>query len=400
MRSCSRAAFILTVVVMQSNPTLALACALIEKRSITPEDAGCQPLLITRLQAVGFEVEIFDHHETSNFLAVRKGTGKGKCCASGSTLCFAGHTDVVPAGPLEKWRSDPFVPVIRDGKLYGRGVADMKSGIAAFVVAIENFVASHPEHQGTIALLITSDEEGPALHGTRYVVQQLRERGQRFDYCIVGEPSSTHVLGDMIKNGRRGTLSARLIVKGVQGHIAYPHLAKNPIHAALPALAELTTTEWDRGNAYFPATSFQISNMHSGTGAYNVIPGTAEVYFNFRFSTEHTQQSLTASVENILQKHALEFDIFWTLGGNPFLTKEGALVNAMRAAGKEVTGTTAEISTTGGTSDGRFMAEICDQVAEFGLVNESIHKLDEHALVADLARLSDIYYRTLALLLA
>jgi succinyl-diaminopimelate desuccinylase len=394
MHSCLPVASILTVVVMQDNPTLALACALIEKRSITPEDAGCQPLLIARLQAVGFEVEIFDHHETSNFLAIRKG------CETGLSLCFAGHTDVVPTGPLEKWRSDPFVPVVRDGKLYGRGVADMKSGIAAFVVAVENFVVAHPEHRGTIALLITSDEEGPALHGTRYVVQRLRERGQRFDYCIVGEPSSTRVLGDMIKNGRRGTLSARLVVKGVQGHIAYPHLAKNPIHAALPALAELAATEWDRGNAYFPATSFQISNMHSGTGAYNVIPGTAEVYFNFRFSTEHTQQSLTASVENILHKHALEFDIFWTLGGNPFLTKEGALVNAMRTAGEEITGTTAEISTTGGTSDGRFMAEICDQVAEFGLVNESIHKLDEHALVADLARLSDIYYRTLALLLA
>ena len=379
---------------MQNNPTLDLACALIEKRSITPEDAGCQPLLIARLQAIGFTIESFDHHETSNFLAVRKGH------ASAPTLCFAGHTDVVPTGPLDKWRSDPFVPVIRDGKLYGRGVADMKSGIAAFVVACEQFVALHPNHAGSIALLITSDEEGPALHGTRYVVQQLRDRGQRFDYCIVGEPSSTNVLGDMIKNGRRGTLSARLLVKGVQGHIAYPHLAKNPIHAALPALAELAATRWDEGNAYFPATSFQISNMHSGTGAYNVIPGTADVYFNFRFSTEHTQETLTAWVEKILAQHQLEYEIFWTLGGNPFLTTEGALVNAMRAAGKEITGVTADISTTGGTSDGRFMAEICDQVAEFGLVNESIHKLDEHALVADLARLSDVYRRTLELLLA
>jgi succinyl-diaminopimelate desuccinylase len=379
---------------MQSNPTLELACALIEKRSITPDDAGCQPLLIARLQAIGFAIESFDHHETSNFLAVRKGN------ANAPVLCFAGHTDVVPTGPLDKWRSDPFVPVIRDGKLYGRGVADMKSGIAAFVVACEEFVALHPNHGGSIALLITSDEEGPALDGTRYVVQQLRERGERFDYCIVGEPSSTNVLGDMIKNGRRGTLSARLLVKGVQGHIAYPHLAKNPIHAALPALAELAATRWDEGNAYFPATSFQISNMHSGTGAYNVIPGTADVYFNFRFSTEHTQQSLTTWVDKILTQHGVDYEIFWTLGGNPFLTKEGALVNAMRAAGKEITGVTAEISTTGGTSDGRFMAEICDQVAEFGLVNESIHKLDEHALVADLARLSEVYRRTLELLLA
>ncbi len=379
---------------MQNNPTLDLACALIEKRSITPDDAGCQPLLIARLQAIGFAVESFDHHETSNFFAVRQGH------ASAPMLCFAGHTDVVPTGPLDKWRSDPFVPAIRDGKLYGRGVADMKSGIAAFVVACEEFVALHPNHAGSIALLITSDEEGPALHGTRYVVQQLRERGQRFDYCIVGEPSSTNVLGDMIKNGRRGTLSARLVVKGVQGHIAYPHLAKNPIHAALPALAELAATEWDKGNAYFPATSFQISNMHSGTGAYNVIPGTADVYFNFRFSTEHTQQSLTSWVDKILKQHGVDYDIFWTLGGNPFLTKEGALVSAMRVAGKEITGVTAEISTTGGTSDGRFMAEICDQVAEFGLVNESIHKLDEHALVADLARLSDVYRRTLEMLLA
>ena len=379
---------------MQNNPTLDLACALIEKRSITPEDAGCQPLLIARLQAIGFVIESFDHHETSNFLATRQGS------ANGASLCFAGHTDVVPTGPLDKWRSDPFVPVIRDGKLYGRGVADMKAGIAAFVVAAENFFAKYPHHVGSIALLITSDEEGPALHGTRYVVQQLRKRGQRFDYCIVGEPSSTNVLGDMIKNGRRGTLSARLLVKGVQGHIAYPHLAKNPIHAALPALAELAATRWDEGNAYFPATSFQISNMHSGTGAYNVIPGTVDAYFNFRFSTEHTQETLTAWVEQILARHQFDYEIFWTLGGNPFLTKEGALVNAMRAAGKEITGGTAEISTTGGTSDGRFMAEICDQVAEFGLVNESIHKLDEHALVADLTRLSDVYCRTLELLLA
>ena len=372
--------------------TLALARALIARRSVTPDDAGCQSLIVDRLKPLGFVFERFEENGVSNLWA-RRGTGR-------PLLCFAGHTDVVPSGPLDKWHSDPFNPSERDGMLYGRGAADMKTGIAAFVTATEAFVNSHPNHSGSIALLITSDEEGPALHGTRQVVEWLQAQNERIDYTIVGEPSSTEYFGDTIRNGRRGSLSARLVVKGVQGHIAYPHLAENPIHLFAPALAELSAAIWDAGNEYFPATTFQVSNINAGTGAFNVIPGTIEVYFNFRFSTASTAENLQSRTEDILRKHGLAYDIKWTLGGKPFLTARGNLVEALVQAVQTVAGVTPQLSTAGGTSDGRFIADICDQVAEFGPINASVHKIDECVAVADIERLHAVYFHTLKILLS
>jgi len=353
------------------NETLRLAESLIARRSVTPEDGGCQGLLAQRLAAIGFVCEALpsgpSDFRVDNLWALRRGTRPGP------TLAFAGHTDVVPTGPLEQWRSDPFVPTHRDGHLYGRGAADMKTSIAAMVVACEEFIGAQPEHAGAIAFLITSDEEGPALDGTVHVVEQLRQRGQAIDACIVGEPTSVERLGDMIKNGRRGTLSGRLKVKGVQGHIAYPHLASNPIHKCAPALAELVATHWDGGNGFFPPTSWQMSNIHAGTGAGNVIPGDVDVQFNFRFSNESTPESLKARVHAVLDRHALDYALEWTLGGETFLTPPGSLSRALSAAIESETGIRPELSTTGGTSDGRFIARICPQVVEFGPLNATIH---------------------------
>ena len=372
--------------------TLALAHELISRRSVTPVDAGCQTIIVERLKPLGFVFERFEQNGVTNLWA-RRGTAR-------PLLCFAGHTDVVPTGPLDKWHTDPFLPSERDGILYGRGAADMKTGIAAFVTATEAFINAHPDYSGSIALLITSDEEGPAIDGTRRVVEWLQTKNERIDFTIVGEPSSTKHFGDTIRNGRRGSLSARLVVRGVQGHIAYPHLAENPIHLFAPALAELSTSVWDNGNEYFPATTFQVSNINAGTGAFNVIPGTIEVYFNFRFSTASTADNLQSRTEDILRKHGLVYDIKWTLGGKPFLTTRGNLVEALVKAIENVAGVTPQLSTAGGTSDGRFIAEICDQVAEFGPLNASVHKIDECVAVADIQRLHDVYFHTLKLLLS
>jgi succinyl-diaminopimelate desuccinylase len=376
---------------------LRLAEALIARASVTPQDGGCQELLATRLQACGFDSHRLDcgpaEFRVSNLWALRSGGRPGPVVA------FAGHTDVVPTGPLEHWQSDPFVPTHREGRLYGRGAADMKTSIACFVVAAEEFVAAHPQHAGSIALLITSDEEGPSVDGTVRLVEWLQQRGQRLDACIVGEPTSVDRLGDMIKNGRRGTLSGRLRVKGVQGHIAYPHLARNPIHEAAPALAELVAMRWDEGNAYFPPTSWQMSNIHAGTGAGNVIPGELELQFNFRFSNESTPESLKARVHDVLDRHALDYRLDWTLGGETFLTPPGSLSDALSRAIEAEAGITPVLSTTGGTSDGRFIARICPQVVEFGPVNASIHKIDEHVAVDDVEALKNIYRRTLENLL-
>jgi succinyl-diaminopimelate desuccinylase len=373
--------------------TLSLTEQLIARRSVTPEDGGCQALLAERLAPLGFECETLafgpEGARVTNLWAVRRGQPGGKL------LMFAGHTDVVPTGPLAQWTSDPFVPTHRGGRLYGRGAADMKTSIAAMVVAIEEFIARHGERCGGIALLITSDEEGPSVDGTVKVCEALKQRGERIDYCIVGEPTSVDRLGDMIKNGRRGSLSGRLTVRGVQGHIAYPQLARNPIHLAAPALAELAAIEWDRGNAYFPPTSWQMSNIHGGTGAGNVIPGELVVDFNFRFSTEATPESLKTRVEAVLDKHELEYSIVWSLSGEPFLTPRGALVESLVAAIRGEAGIEAALSTTGGTSDGRFISKICPQVVEFGPLNESIHKIDEHVQVADIEPLKNIYRKTL-----
>jgi succinyl-diaminopimelate desuccinylase len=369
--------------------TLELAEALISRASVTPDDAGCLDLFTQRLTKLGFVCERLDSGPTefrvSNLWAKRS-AGPGA-----PTLVFAGHTDVVPTGPLEQWSSPPFVPSHRSGRLYGRGAADMKSSLAAMVVATEEFLAVNPNPALSIAFLLTSDEEGPSKDGTLVVVDQLQARGEPLDYCIVGEPTSVERLGDMVKNGRRGTLSGKLRIKGIQGHIAYPHLARNPIHLFAPALAELTATEWDAGNAFFPATSWQVSNIHAGTGASNVIPGELVVDFNFRFSTESTAEGLQARLEAILRRHGLEFDLAWTLGGQPFLTTPGALVQALRDAIAAENGVQTELSTTGGTSDGRFIARICPQIVEFGPVNASIHKIDEHVNVADLDPLKNIY---------
>jgi succinyl-diaminopimelate desuccinylase len=366
-----------------AQPTLTLARALIARRSLTPDDAGCQTLLRERLTPLGFTCTTLESNGVTNLWA-RRGTAR-------PLVCFAGHTDVVPTGPLERWDTDPFTPTLCDGFLYGRGAADMKSSLAAFITAIEGFVAERPNAPGSIALLITSDEEGPSIDGTVKIVEQMAARGERLDYCIVGEPSSVDLLGDMIKNGRRGTLSGTLIVKGVQGHIAYPHLARNPIHLIAPVLAELATTEWDRGNAYFPPTTWQCSNIHAGTGATNVIPGTLELLFNFRHSPESTRESLQQRFEAIVRRHGLDYDLKWTGWGKPFLTPRGTLVDVAMAAIREVTGVTPELSCTGGTSDGRFIADICDEVVELGPVNATIHKLNECVRVADLEPLSAIY---------
>jgi succinyl-diaminopimelate desuccinylase len=379
--------------------TVRLVEALIARPSVTPLDQGCQTLMADRLSAIGFECHtlVFGPADApvTNLWAIKRGHD-----AAAPTLVFAGHTDVVPTGPLDQWTTPPFVPSYRDGLLYGRGAADMKTSLAAMVVASEQFVAANPQHAGSIAFLITSDEEGPSVDGTVKVCEWLQERGERLDACIVGEPTSVKQVGDMIKNGRRGSLSGKLRVKGVQGHIAYPHLAKNPIHLAAPALAELATIVWDQGNDHFPPTSWQMSNIHAGTGANNVIPGECVVDFNFRFSTESTPESLQQRLEAVLHEHGLSFHIDWTLGGRPFLTRRGPLVEAMASAIKAVTGIATELSTTGGTSDGRFIAQICPQVVEFGPVNASIHKIDEHVAVADIEPLTAIYQQTLQRLLA
>ncbi len=381
-----------------SSRTLQLTEALISRRSVTPDDGGCQALIVERLKPLGFACEtlLFGPRDAqvTNLWAVRRGSS-----ASGKLLAFAGHTDVVPTGPLEQWRSDPFVPSHRNGYLYGRGAADMKTSIAAMVVAVEEFVAAQPAHQGSIAFLLTSDEEGPAKDGTVKVCEWLTARGERLDYCIVGEPTSVDRLGDMIKNGRRGTLSGKLSVIGVQGHIAYPHLAKNPIHLFAPAMAELVGIRWDDGNAYFPPTSWQMSNIHGGTGASNVIPGELVIDFNFRFSTESTPQSLKDRVHAVLDRHGLQYELAWTLGGEPFLTPIGELSEALSLAILAQTFVATELSTTGGTSDGRFIAKICPQVIEFGPLNASIHKIDERVAVASLDPLKNIYRDTLERLL-
>jgi succinyl-diaminopimelate desuccinylase len=372
--------------------TLALARELISRRSITPEDGGCQALLAQRLEPLGFKVERIRCGEVSNLWA-RRG-------AEAPLVCFAGHTDVVPPGPLDRWKSDPFEPTEREGMLYGRGAADMKTSIAAFVTAVEAFVRRHPDHRGSIALLITSDEEGVAVDGTVRVVEQLRARGEHIDYTIVGEPTAVSRLGDTIKNGRRGSLSATLRVKGVQGHVAYPHLARNPVHLAAPAIAELAAIEWDRGNEYFPPTTWQISNIHAGTGATNVIPGEMDVLFNLRFSTASTVDDLKRRVHAVLDGHRLDYDLEWVLSAVPFLTPRGDLVDKLSEAIMETVGIVPEVSTTGGTSDGRFIADICPQVVELGPLNASIHKLDEHIALADIEALHAIYLRALEKLLA
>ena len=371
--------------------TLHLTEQLISRASLTPEDAGCQALITARLAPLGFVCETIvsgpDDFRVTNLWAKFNGSAG----AASPTLVFAGHTDVVPTGPLAQWTTPPFSPSHRDGLLYGRGAADMKSSIAAMVVATEEFLAAHPKPALSIAFLITSDEEGPSKDGTLVVCNQLKARGEKLDYCIVGEPTSVDQLGDMIKNGRRGTLSGKLSVKGIQGHIAYPHLAKNPVHQFAPALAELVATQWDKGNAFFQPTSWQVSNVHGGTGASNVIPGELVVDFNFRFSTESTADSLKQRLEAVLSKHGLDYTLQWTLGGEPFLTTPGELVQAVRGAITAETGLQTELSTTGGTSDGRFIAKMCPQLIEFGPINASIHKINEHVLVASLDPLKNIY---------
>lgn len=376
----------------KASRTQALAAELIELDSVTPQDKGCQQRLTALLAPLGFVCETIESNGVTNLWA-RRGT-------SSPVFVFAGHTDVVPTGPAQQWASEPFTPTVRDGRLYGRGAADMKTSIAAMVVACEEFVASHPDHRGSIAFLITSDEEGPATDGTVVVCELLQERGVTLDYCLVGEPTSTHILGDMIKNGRRGSLSGHLVVKGVQGHIAYPHLARNPIHQAAPALAELAAEVWDEGNDYYAPTSWQISNIHAGTGANNVIPGELALDFNFRFSTASTAEGLEARVHAILDRHGLDYTLNWTLSGLPFLTPKGTLSDAVCNAIRSETGVTTELSTSGGTSDGRFIARICPQVIEFGPPNASIHKIDEHVELRFIDPLKNIYRRTLENLLA
>jgi len=367
----------------QRSATLELACDLISRPSVTPEDAGCQAMMCERLEALGFAIDHMPFEEVTNFWARRN--------QESPVLCFAGHTDVVPTGPIERWTTPPFEPTIIDGQLHGRGAADMKGSIAAFMTALDRFITKHPDHKGSIALLITSDEEGPYVNGTTRVIDTLEARNEKITWAIVGEPSSTTWVGDVIKNGRRGSLGATLKVKGVQGHVAYPHLVRNPIHEFAPALAELSTTEWDQGNDFFPPTSFQVSNINSGTGATNVVPGEVDVKFNFRFSTEVTDTELRTRVEAILAKHHVEYEIEWNLSGQPFLTAAGDLVDAASDAIRSVTGRETELSTSGGTSDGRFIAPTGAQVVELGPVNATIHKIDENVSVADLDTLSDIY---------
>lgn len=371
--------------------TLELAKDLLSRRSITPDDGGCQDLLAERLKQLGFKIEKMRFGPVDNLWA-RWGDTR-------PLVCFAGHTDVVPTGPVEKWSSEPFTPTVRDGKLYARGAADMKTSIAAFVTAAERFLAEHPQAKGSIALLITSDEEGDAIDGTEKVVEALKARKEGMDYCIVGEPTCVSKLGDTLKNGRRGSLSGSLTVKGIQGHIAYPHLTKNPIHLAAPAIAELAATTWDQGNEYFPPTTWQISNIHGGTGATNVVPGEVKIEFNFRFSTASTQEGLQQKVHAILDKHGLDYDLHWALTGKPYLTPKGTLVDALTDAIRKATGMETELSTSGGTSDGRFIADICPQVVEIGPLNATIHKIDECIDVADIEPLSEIYRQTLVNLL-
>ena len=381
------------------SPTLQLAQALIARPSVTPSDADCLDLIAQRLQALGFINERMDSgpesFRVSNLWSKRPSGRASAAQGAIKTVVFAGHTDVVPTGPLAQWGSDPFVPTLRDGKLYGRGASDMKTSIAAFVVAVEEFLAHTPAPLLDIAFLLTSDEEGPSVDGTKVVVERLAARGERLDYCIVGEPTSVKRTGDMIKNGRRGTLSGKLTVRGIQGHIAYPHLARNPIHQAMPALAELAATRWDAGNAFFQPTSWQMSNIHGGTGASNIIPGDVVVDFNFRFCTESTAEGLKQRVHAVLDRHELEYELLWTLGGQPFLTTPGELVDAVQQAIAAETSLTAELSTTGGTSDGRFIATLCPQVVELGPPNASIHKIDEHIALADIEPLTRIYRRVL-----
>jgi succinyl-diaminopimelate desuccinylase len=367
-------------------PVLAKTRALIARPSLTPEDAGCLDLIASWLSPLGFRIERIDAGGVSNLWA-RRGT-------SGRLICFAGHTDVVPSGPPEHWTSPPFEPAVRDGRLYGRGAADMKSSIAACVVAMERLLRKHPDTNDSLALLLTSDEEGDAIDGTVRVVEALQARKETIDFCIIGEPTCVEHLGDTIKNGRRGSLSASLVVKGVQGHVAYPHRVKNPVHLAAPALAELATTTWDAGNEDFPPTSFQISNAHAGTGAGNVVPGRFEIMFNFRFSTASSVDGLQSRVHALLDRHGLEYEIRWTLGAKPFLTQRGDLCAALTDAIATEVGVATELSTTGGTSDGRFIADICPQLVEFGPINASIHQVDENIAVADLEPLARIYEHT------
>ena len=374
--------------------TLYLTEQLLARPSVTPLDEGCQQIVAERLKPLGFVCETIESGP-DNFRVVNLWAKRTCAEVDAPTLVLAGHTDVVPTGPLNEWHSAPFVPTHRDGKLFGRGAADMKTSLAAFVVAIEEFLQETPSPALHIALLLTSDEEGPANDGTVVVCQRLKERGERLDYCIVGEPTSVERTGDMIKNGRRGTMSGKLTVKGIQGHIAYPHLARNPIHLVAPALAELVTIEWDKGNAFFPPTTWQVSNIHGGTGASNVIPGHVVIDFNFRFSTESTAESLQQRLRAVLDAHALEFDLTWVIGGLPFLTTPGTLVDAVVDAIRTETGIDTQLSTTGGTSDGRFIAQICPQVIELGPPNATIHKINEHVQVADIEPLKNIYKRTL-----
>ena len=375
-----------------SRSTLDLAMQLIACRSVTPDDGGCMAILGARLEAAGFTCERMDRGAVKNLWA-RRGT-------AAPLVCLAGHVDVVPAGPIERWTSDPFTPTERDGYLFGRGAADMKVGVAAMTTAAERFAAAMPNHRGSIALLITSDEEGTGVDGTKAVVRDLQGRGERIDACILGEPTSTTRFGDTIKNGRRGSLNGVLTLKGVQCHIAYPERGRSPILPALPALAALAATEWDRGNEYFSPTSFQISDVHAGTGANNTIPGSMEVWFNFRFSTESTEESLKARVHQVLDAHGLEYELKWALSGAPFLSPRGGLVDVVSAAVREVTGVTPALSTSGGTSDGRFLAGISREVIEFGPVSASIHGIDEHVKLADIGPLSQIFERALGALLA
>jgi succinyl-diaminopimelate desuccinylase len=378
-------------------PTVRLAEQLISRASVTPADKGCMDILVDRLKPLGFQCEFIDSgpedFRVRNLWALRIPEGASE--RDTPTLVFAGHTDVVPTGPVDQWTSPPFVPTHRDGRLWGRGASDMKTSLAAMVVATEQFLADSPKAPLGLAFLLTSDEEGPARDGTVIVCDRLRARGQRLDWCIVGEPTSVERTGDMIKNGRRGTMSGRLTVKGIQGHIAYPHLADNPIHRLAPALAELVAVEWDRGNDFFPPTTWQVSNIHGGTGASNVIPGTVVVDFNFRFSTESTPEGLQQRLQAVLERHGLTFDLQWTLGGLPFLTRPGRLVAAVQAAIRAETGIETQLSTTGGTSDGRFIARICPEVIELGPTNATIHKIDENVPLSDIEPLTAIYRRVL-----
>lgn len=377
---------------MTQSATLDLSLQLLRQPSVTPVDHHCQTIMSERLSNIGFHIENMRFEDVDNLWA-RRGT-------EAPVFCFAGHTDVVPTGSLDAWNSDPFAPEIRDGKLYGRGSADMKTALAAMVIASERFVAKHPNHKGSIAFLITSDEEGPSINGTVKVVETLEARQEKMTWCLVGEPSSTHTLGDIVKNGRRGSLNANLTVKGKQGHVAYPHLAVNPIHTASAALAELCETVWDQGNEYFPATTFQVSNINAGTGATNVVPGTMNMLFNFRYSTEVTADELKARTLEILDRHQVEYDIQWTLSGLPFLTPVGELVNAAKNAIRMVTGTETKLSTSGGTSDGRFIAPTGAQVLELGVLNATIHQVNEHVNIDELEPLAEIYEQILVELLA